>query len=98
MCVAYCEIVESALDAGISANRKVRLIPINVECGAVDATDTKSFIASLADWKRHRQIVLARLRPTRAGMQNHVGRELECEVIPIDDVYPLRKLCSKWMT
>jgi hypothetical protein len=31
-------------------------------------------------------------------MQNHVGRELVCEVIPIDDVYPLRKPRSKWMT
>jgi hypothetical protein len=98
MCVAYCEIVESALDAGISANREICLIPINVECGAVDATDTKSFIAKLANWKRHGQIVFARLRSTRTGVQNHVGRELICEIISIHDVYPLRKLCSKWMT
>jgi hypothetical protein len=98
MCVAYCEIVESALDAGISANREICLIPINVECGAVDATDTKSFIARLANWKRHGQIVFARRRSTRTGVQNHVGRELICEIISIHDVYPLRKLCSKWMT
>jgi hypothetical protein len=98
MCVAYCEIVESALDAGISANRKIGLIPINAECGAVDATDTKSFIARLANWKRQGQIVFARLRSTRTGVQNHVGRELIFKIISIHDVYPLRKMCSKWMT
>jgi hypothetical protein len=31
-------------------------------------------------------------------MENYIGRKLIGEVIPIDDVCPLRKPCSKWMT
>ena len=97
MCVAYCEIVQSALDACIPANGKVRLVSVNVKRAAVDASDAEPFIARFARRQRHRQIVLARLRPARAGIQNRVGRELIREIITVDDVHPLGKPCSKRM-
>ena len=65
MCVAYGEIIQSALHACIPANRKVRLIPVNVKRATVDATDAEPFIARFARRKRHRQIVLACLRSAR---------------------------------
>ena len=84
MRVAYREIVQPALDAGIPANRKIRLVPLNVKRAAVNATDTEPFIAWFARRQRHRQIVLACLRPARPRVQitacgrthtrNHHGR------------------------
>jgi hypothetical protein len=45
MRVAYSEIIQSALHACIPANRKVRLVPVNVERAAMHATDPEPFIA-----------------------------------------------------
>ena len=66
MGVAYREIIQSALHACIPANRKVRLVPVNVKRATVDATDAEPFVARLARRQRHRQIVLACLRSARA--------------------------------
>jgi hypothetical protein len=65
MRVAYREIIQSALHACISANGKVRLVPVNVKRATVDATDAEPFVARFTRRQRHRQIVLACLRSAR---------------------------------
>ena len=62
MRVAYSQIIQSALHACIPANRKVRLVPVNVKRGAMNAANPKPFIARFTNWERQCQIVLARFR------------------------------------
>ena len=89
MRVAYCEIIQPALNTGVSANRKVCFETINVKRGAVDTTDPEPFVTRFASRKRHRQIVLSSFRPARTCVQDRVRRQFVCEVVTIDDVYPL---------
>src|SRR5713226_7723760 len=98
MRVAYCEIVQPALDARIAANRKVRLKARNVKRAAMDAPNPYPCITGFAGGKRHRQVVLSCLRSTRARIEDHVGREFIREVIPVNDVHPWRKPRSKRVT
>ena len=98
MRIADREIVQPALDAGIPANRKIRLVAVDVERAAMDAADAEPFIAGFAGRQRHRQIVLPRFRPAWAGVQDGIRRELVREVVAIDDVHPLREPRSKRMT
>jgi hypothetical protein len=65
MRVAYCKIIQAALDACIPANWKVRLVPVNIKRAAMNATDAEPFISGFARGQRHRQIVLACLRSAR---------------------------------
>src|SRR5258707_6900163 len=95
MRVADREIVEAALHARVPANREVRLVSANIKGAAMHATNTESLISQFAGWERHRQIVLASLRPARAGVQNGVRCDLVREIIAVDNVHPHGKPCSK---
>src|SRR5260221_6171646 len=98
MRIPYGEIIQSPSNACIAANRKVRLVSIDIEGAPVYAADSETLVARLAPWERHRQIVFACLRSARSRIQNGVGCDLQHEIIAIDDVHPGGKPCSKRMT
>src|SRR5262249_18206273 len=60
MGVAYRKIIQPSPNTCISANGKVRLVPINVKRGTMNAPNPEPFIARLASRKRQCQIILAR--------------------------------------
>src|ERR1700688_3083740 len=95
MRIPYGEIIQSASNARIAANRKVRLVSIDIEGAPVYATDSETLVARLAPWERHRQIVFACLRSARSRIQNGVGCDLVREIIAVDDMHPRGKPCSK---
>src|SRR5258707_11712595 len=95
MRIPYGEIIQSASNACIAANRKVRLVSIDIEGAPVYATDSETLVARLAPWERHCQILLRSLRPARAGVQNGVRCDLVREIIAVDNVHPHGKPCSK---
>src|SRR5437870_8180638 len=97
MGVAYRKIIQSSLHTCISANGKVRLVPINVKRGAMNAPNPKPFIARLSHRERHCQVVLARFRSAGTRIQDNIGREFIGKVVTIDYVYPLWKPCFKRM-
>ena len=59
------EIVKPSQNAGISANGKVRLIPLDVKRAAVNATNAQPMVTGIARRERHREIILPRLRTAR---------------------------------
>src|SRR5260221_8446956 len=95
MRIPYGEIIQSASNACIAANRKVRLVSIDIEGAPVYAADSETIVAKLAPWERHRQIVFACLRPARSGVQNGVRCDLVREIIAVDNVHPHWEPCSK---
>ena len=91
MRVADRQVVQPALHARVSADREIRLIPVDVERAAVDAADAQPRVAGVARRQRHREVVLPRPRPARAGVEDRVRREVEREIVAVDDVHPFRK-------
>src|SRR5271170_4836763 len=98
MCVANREIIEPPMHSRVATNREVGLIAVHVEGAAVDASDSYSSVTGFAGRKRHREVVLARLRSTGSRIEDCARRKFIEKLVIIDDVHPLRKLRSKRMT
>src|SRR5882762_7065101 len=95
MRVAYCEIVQPPLDAGISLNGKVRFVAFKIKSRAMNAPNANPLIPGFASRKRHRQIVLPCLRPARPRVEHGVRRQFISEVVAIHNMNPVGKRLSK---
>ncbi len=64
----------------------------------MDTSDSYSCVTRFSGGKRHREVVLARLRSAGSRIEDCARRKFIEKLVIIDDVHPLRKLRSKRVT